>query len=124
MHGDLIMETVLPWPIWKNAQPREYPYGSSGLLFALVISIIYLTTLLVIGLLFRKVSKELKNPQLKDWSYGFLVVFTFDTLHVIGDILFYLTNDSRVPISFDSIVLYYYPTATSLSVLGIIFFIC
>jgi len=116
------MEIVLPWSIWEDAQPRKYPYGFSGLLFALIISIVYLITLLIIGLLFREASKELKNPQLKYWSYGFLVVFTFDVLHVIGDVLFYLTNDSRVPISFDSVVFYYYPTATSLSVAGIIVF--
>jgi len=118
------MVLVLPWPMWEDALPREFPYGTWGFVALLIISIAYLLTMWLIGLLFLRTYKLF--PQKKEYKYfgiGILTVAFFDSIHVLGDIMFFIMNDSRVPIALGAdVVFYFYPTATSLSVMGIFVF--
>jgi len=118
------MANVLPWQIWDEAQPRTYPYGLWGFVILIIIGFIYLFTMWIIGILFYRTYKL--YPQRKEYKYfsiGITAVALFDTIHVIGDVLFFIMNDSRVPISLGAnTVFYFYPFATSLSVMGIFIF--
>ncbi|MCR8473660.1 MAG: hypothetical protein QXE21_05420 [Candidatus Korarchaeota archaeon] len=115
------MTLTLPWPMWANAQPRPYPYGTWGFLAMLIIGIVYLTIMWIAGLLFLRTYRTF--PQRVEYKYFGIAILTvafFDSIHVLGDILFYLTNDSRVLIQLGADVAFYlYPTATSLSVTGV-----
>ena len=118
------MVLVLPWPMWEDALPREFPYGTWGFVALLIVSIIYLLTMWLIGFLFLRTYRLF--PQKKEYKYfgtGILIVAFFDTIHALGEIMFFITNDSRVPIFLDTnVVFYFYPTVTSLCVMGIFTF--
>lgn len=115
------MTLVLPWPIWADAGFREYPYGVWGFLAVLIIGVVYLAIMWLVGLLFFRIHRLFPQKiEYKYFGFAVLTVAFFDTLHVIGDILFYLMNDSRVPIVItEGVEFYFYPTATSLSVMGV-----
>lgn len=116
---------VLPWPIWGSCEPRPYPYGFWGFIFLIIIGIIYLATMWIVGILFYRTYRIVPRREYKLLSVGVLSVALFDTMHVIGDILFFVMNDSRAPIRLNSVEFYFMPFATSLSVMGIIiFYIC
>lgn len=116
---------VLPWPIWNSCEPRPYPYGFWGFIFLTIIGIIYLATMWIIGILFYKTYRIVPRREYKLLTVGILSVALFDTIHVIGDTLFFVMNDSRTPIRLNSAEFYFLPFATSLSVMGIIiFYIC
>jgi len=118
------MASVFPWPIWEDAQPREYPYSLGGFIAFIIIAVMYLLIMWLIGILFLRTYKL--YPQKKEYKYfgiGVLTVAFFDTIHTIGHILFFIMNDSRVPIILGNhAVFYFYPTATSLSTMGIFVF--
>jgi len=113
-------DVVLLWPIWALASPRSYPYGFIGFILTTVIGTIYVIIMIIIGILFLRSARTFRKRELNYLGLAILIVGICDTFHVIGDIFFYLTNDSRVPIDLDGFTLYYYPTATCLSTFGII----
>jgi len=111
---------VLMWPIWEYASPRPYPYGVAEFVAMTVLGVIYVTIMITIGGLFIRYAKNSGKRELNYLGYSILIVGICDVFHAIGDVLFYLTNDSRVPINLNGITLYYYPTATCLSTFGIL----
>lgn len=118
--GDHAMTLVLPWAIWASASSRPYPYGTEGFLAMITIGLICLTVILTVGFLLIRTHKLF--PQKVEYKYfgaAMLAIAISGYIHALGNVLFYFTNDSRVIINLGTnVVLYFYPTTTSLAVMG------
>ena len=110
-----LTEIVLPWPIWSQGEGRPYPYGFYAFVIYIVMGAIYVSVMIIIGYLFLRASKTLKAKKFYLLGLSFLLLGTFDTLHIIGHALFFLFNDSRTPIRVNGTAIYFYPLTTSLA---------